>query len=110
VVNREVFLFQVEGEAQQIVKIVYEHGGYSDIPAQPAEKPAVMLLKAHRDRSCDEDYRRFVSEAPVFESEDKTISTPAIKMLGEFNGLTPSYKLKCYRLGREGVQIDAPTS
>jgi hypothetical protein len=102
VVNRETFLMSVTGKNNQIVKIVYEHGGYSEI----SESNDGMTLKVRRDRSCDEDYGQYVMQEPILTSEDKEIVIPRITMLGSFNGLPASYKLKCYRLKRGNIHMD----
>lgn len=76
VVNRETFLLRVDGKAGEIVKVVYEHDGYSELSGAAAERNAGLALEVHRDRSCDGNYGQFVSEAPVLTSEDKTDSIP----------------------------------
>ena len=106
VVNRETFLLRVDGNAGEIVKVVYEHDGYSEMSGAAADKNPGLELEVHRDRSCDGSYGQFVSEAPVMTSEDKTNSIPPVTMLGDYNGLPQSYKLKCYRLGRGNIRIE----
>jgi hypothetical protein len=106
VVNRETFLLRVDGKAGEIVKVVYEHDGYSELSGAAAERNAGLALEVHRDRSCDGNYGQFVSEAPVLTSEDKTDSIPPVTMLEGFNGLPQSYKLKCYRLARGNIRIE----
>jgi hypothetical protein len=102
VVNRETFLLRVDGKAGEVVKVLYEHDGYSEISDTSNE----MELEVRRDRSCDGNYGQFVSEAPVLASEDKTNSVPPVTMLAGFNGLPPSYQLKCYRLGRGHIHVE----
>jgi hypothetical protein len=99
VVNREAFLLRVDGKAGEVVKVLYEHDGYSEILDTSNE----MVLGVHRDRSCDVKYGQFVSEAPVLASEDKTNSVPPVTMLGGVDGLPPSYQLNCYRLHRGDI-------
>ena len=106
VVNRETFLLRVDGKAGEIVKVVYEHDGYSELSGAAAERNAGLALEVRRDRSCDGNYGQFVSEAPVMTSEDKTESIPPVTMLEGFNGLSQSYKLKCYRLARGNIRIE----
>ena len=106
VVNRETFLLRVDGKAGEIVKVVYEHDGYSELSGATADKNPGLALEVHRDRSCDGSYGQFVAEAPVMTSEDKTNSIPPVTMLGDFNGLPQSYKLKCYRLGRGSIRTE----
>ncbi len=106
VVNRETFLLRADGKAGEIVKVVYEHGGYSELSGAAAERNAGLELEVRRDRSCDGNYGQFVSEAPVLTSEDKTDSIPPVTMLENFNGLPKSYKLKCYRLARGNIRIE----
>ena len=110
VVNRETFLLRVDGKAGEIVKVVYEHDGYSELTGAAAERNAGLALEVRRDRSCDGNYGQFVSEAPVMTSEDKTESIPPVTMLEDFNGLPQSYKLKCYRLARGNIRRVAPVS
>lgn len=104
VVNRETFLLQVDGKPGEIVKVLYEHDGYSEVSGAAAEKR--LGLEVRRDRACDGSYSQFVAEAPTLTSEDKSNTIPPVKMLGSFGGLPPSYKLKCYRLQRGGIRID----
>jgi hypothetical protein len=106
VVNRETFLLRIEGKPGEIVKVLYEHDGYSEISGAAAEKNASLFLTVHRDRSCDGNYGRFVSEAPVLTSDDKSFSVPPVTMLGDFKGLPLSYKLKCYRLARGNIRME----
>jgi hypothetical protein len=103
-VNREVFLLGVFGKAGDVVKVVYEHDGYSEI----SEPNVSLALQVRRDSSCDGSYGQFVAEAPLLTSEDKMSSIPPVTMVGGFHGLPPSYKLKCYRLERGNIRMDAP--
>lgn len=103
VLNRETFLLRVDGNGGDVLKVVYEHDGYSEISNSSNE----MALELRRDRSCDGNYRQFVSESPVLASEDKTNAVPPMTMVGGFNGLPPSYRLKCYRLSRGNIQMGA---
>jgi hypothetical protein len=105
VVNRETFLMRVEGQPKEIIKVLYEHNGYSEISGDVTEKNLSLTLELHRDHSCDGNYEQFVSEAPVITSEDKTVSIPPVTMLGDFKGLPSAFKLKCYRLGRGNIRI-----
>jgi len=103
VINQETFLVHVDGKPEDTVKVFYEHDGYSEISGPAAENNASLLLRVRRDRSCDGSYGKFVSESPVLTSEDKSTSVPAVTMLGGFKGLSPSYRLKCYRLERGNI-------
>jgi hypothetical protein len=105
VVNRETFLMRVDGQPGDIIKVLYEHDGYSEITGDVTEKNLALTLELHRDRSCDGNYEQFTSEAPVITSEDKTDSIPPVTMLGDFKGLPSATKLKCYRLGRGNIRI-----
>ncbi len=109
VVNRETFLMRVDGQPGEIIKVLYEHDGYSEISGGVTEKNMGLTLEVHRDRSCDGNYGQFVSEAPILSSEDKTNSIPPVTMIGGFNGLPLSYKLKCYRLGRGNIHTEGST-
>ena len=100
VVNQETFLLRIDRKPVEIVKIFYEHDGYSEIAGN-----ANLSLEVRPDPSCDANYGQFVSEAPVLTSEDKTDSIPAVSMVGEFKGLRPEYKLKCYRLGPGHIRV-----
>jgi hypothetical protein len=102
VVNQETLLLRIAGKKGQIVKIVYEHDGYSEM----LESNDGMTLKVRRDRTCDGDYGQYVMKAPILTSDDKEIVIPRITMIGGFNGLPSSYKLKCYRLERENIRMD----
>lgn len=101
VLNRETFLLRLDGNGGDVVKVVYEHDGYSAISSASNE----MALEVRRDRSCDGTYGRFVSESPLLTNEDKTNTVPPVTMLGAFNGLSPSSRLKCYHLSRGNIQM-----
>ena len=105
VVNRETLLLRTDGKAGEIIKVVYEHDGYSEISGAAAEASASLAVDVHRDRSCDGTYGQFVSEAPVLTSDDGRGSVPRVTVLHGFSGLSQSYKLKCFRLGRGGIHI-----
>jgi len=105
VVNRETFLMRVDGQSGDIIKVLYEHDGFSEITGDVTERNLALTLGLRRDRSCDGNYDQFTSEAPVITNEDKTNTIPPVTMLGDFKGLPSATKLKCYRLGRGNIRI-----
>lgn len=101
VINRETFLLRLDSSAGEIVKVVYDHYGYSKFP------DGSVSLKGRRDRSCDGTYGQFVAKAPILKLEGKSSAIPSVTLVEGFNGLPLSSKLKCYRLGAEGFQPDS---
>ncbi len=102
-VNRETFLLAIDGKAREIVKLIDEHDGYSELSNSTNDH---VILEVRRDRSCDGSYGQFILESPVMTSEDKSSAVPPLTRLGSFTGLPPSYQLKCYRLNRGNIHMD----
>jgi len=94
----------MDAKTGEIVKVVYQHYGYSEISALE------MDLKARRDRSCDGSYGQYVSESPAIRIETRSSSLslvgsiPGVTMVDGFKGLPPESRLKCYRLAPGGVR------
>jgi len=66
--NLEIFLMELETpggvKAGPIVKVEYEHFGYSDITEDILDRAPHLRMKVQRNRACDESYRHFLNVAP----------------------------------------------
>ena len=109
VTNKEMFLFQIEGsKLPKIVKIVYEHVGYSDITEETLENAPLLSLEVTPNASCDESYGQFVSTAPAMRDEKSGKEmVSGIKFVPKYQSvhLASSVKLKCYALQKGDFQI-----
>jgi hypothetical protein len=106
--NREIFLFRLNGHDTKgaIVKLVYEHFGYSILTDEVLHKQPVLDVTVRRDKSCDETYGAFVRDAPTIQSVDGEDSGIAkIVFIGTAETLiSPGQKLKCYRTNTVRLQ------
>lgn len=110
--NRESFLFKVsttESNSQPVVvKVVYEHFGYSDLGTDVLEKAGILEVRVNRDTTCDETYGAFVQNSPtVKEMESKSDSSEKVLFVGAFQTvrLFPEQLVKCYRLRTGDFQL-----
>ncbi len=105
VLNRESFLFRVDGPKSVVVKLVYEHFGYTTLDAKTLAATPILEVQGRRDPSCDETFAAFVQNSPTIRNE----ASPgdAIEPLA-FLGTKPSNSqlLKCYRVAEGGLRIE----
>jgi hypothetical protein len=105
VLNRESFLFRVsnsESNSQAVVmKLVYEHFGYSDLEDDVLSKTPMLQLNVRRDTTCDETYGAFVQNSPTLR-EERAKNDPSEKVIFiepfQKMKLSPEQPLKCYKL------------
>ncbi len=104
VLNRESFLVNLtrsKNSNSQILRLVYEHFGYTDMEERFLAQTPILLLRVHRDAKCDETYKAFVENSPrlrEFGPEGSLVDP--ITYYGPFKSIEPSqdYFLRCYRL------------
>jgi hypothetical protein len=112
VVNKESFLFSVRNPPPKfgsaLIKLVYEHFGYSDLGEAVLQEVPVLRLKVRRDASCDEAYRRFVSGAPTIRDQSGGDLIQGVSFIGKYRGIkiSPDQVLKCYVLEEGGFKIE----
>ena len=102
--NREIFLFRVDAPESSsrpvIVKLVYEHFGYSDLGGDILGKTPLLESKVHRDKSCDETYGAFVQNAPTIKDDvGKDFPIEKLVFIKPFEKIEIPLEqpLKCYR-------------
>lgn len=106
VLNRESFLVSLAGSKKsnpQILRLVYEHFGYTDLEGRFLAQIPILLLRVHRDAKCDETYKAFVKNSPrLRELGSESPLVDPIAFYGPFKSIEPSqdYFLRCYRLDR----------
>jgi hypothetical protein len=98
--NRELFLFQVEGKSETLVKLVYVHQGYSNIKEDVLSGAKGIAIIAHRNKSCDQTLDLFEKDAPVIpvENDARTVDERVIFTDVRPRSMSKSYLLKCYVL------------
>jgi hypothetical protein len=113
VLNKESFLFVVsnsESNSQGVVmKLVYEHFGYSDLGDDVLSKTPTLQINVHRDATCDETYGAFVQNAPKLrEDQAKNDSSQKVIFIepSQKMKLSPEQILKCYRLQSGNFRIE----
>ncbi len=107
VLNKECFLFRVNTSRSNsppvVIKLMYEHFGYSILGDDLLSKMPTLQLVVHRDSTCDETYGSFVENSPTF-NDDRAKGDPEEKVIfiGSFQEMKLSTEqiLKCYRLER----------
>jgi hypothetical protein len=107
VLNKEYFLFRVKtsgtNSSPRVIKLMYEHFGYSMLGNDLLSKMPTLQLIVHRDSTCDETYGAFVENSPNF-NDDRTKEAAGEKVIfiGSFQEMKPSNEqiLKCYKLER----------
>ena len=104
--NKEYFLFRPStsrSNSPEVIKLVYEHFGYSMLADDLLSKMPALQLLVHRDSTCDETYGAFVENSPTF-NDDRAKEGPAEKVIfiGSFQEMKLSTEqiLKCYKLER----------
>jgi hypothetical protein len=116
VLNKESFLFKasnLESNSQAvIIKLVYEHFGYSTIENDMLSKTPMLQLNVRRDTTCDETYETFVQNAPSLrgaqaknEPDEKVIFIEPFQKVK----LPPEQPLKCYKLRDGNVRVEPST-
>jgi hypothetical protein len=109
ITNKEAFLLQIEGaKPSKIVKIEYEHAGYSDITGETLENAPLLSLKVRRNASCDQSYGQFVSTAPTMRDEKSGKEmVGGIKFVAKYQStqLPSDTALKCYALQKGDFRI-----
>ncbi len=112
VLNKESFLFLVSNSKpdseQAIIKILYEHHGYSDLGEELLSKTPMLQLKARRDKSCDETYASFIQSSPTITDDQEKTAVEKIDFLGSFAKmkLSPEQPLKCYKLESGNFEVE----
>jgi len=102
VLNEESFLLSVNtSKPQPVVRLVYQHFGYSKLGDDLLSKTPTLQLSVRRDATCDQTYGAFVQNAAAL-SDDRGKSDLAKKVIfiGSFQEikLAPKSILKCYKL------------
>jgi hypothetical protein len=105
VLNREAFLFRVDGSKPLTIKLVYEHFGYSTLDDKTLAAAPILRIQARRDPSCDETVAAFVQNSPALRNEaSKDDSVEPLVFIGtKPPGIQP---LKCYRVEEGGLQVE----
>ena len=107
VLNKEHFLFRVNTSGSNsppvVIKLIYEHIGYSKFGDELLSKTPTLQLIVHRDSTCDETYGAFVENSSTL-NDDRAKGDPGEKVIfiGSFQEMKPSTEqiLKCYKLDR----------
>lgn len=116
VMNKENFLFKLGRPRSHsdltVVKVVYEHLGFSDMNEQLLNDMPDLKLKASRDTACDESYSAFVADSPVITGESGRVITDRIIFLGRFRNIKipPERILECYVMEKGDFQTYNTTS
>ncbi len=113
VLNKESFLFKMSNSKSNshavVMKLVYEHFGYSDLGDDVLSKTPILELNILRDATCDETYGAFVQNAPTLR-EDQAQNDPSEKIVFiepfQKMKLSPEQPLKCYRLQRGNFRVE----
>ncbi len=108
VLNKEYFLFRVKtsevNSSPTVIKLMYEHFGYSTLADDWLAKMPTLQLIVHRDSSCDETYGAFVVNSPNVNDDRPKEAAAGEKVIfiGSFQELKISNEqiLKCYKLER----------
>ncbi len=102
--NREIFLFRAGPSESNprpvIVKLVYEHFGYSDLGNDILNKVPLLEFTVQRDKRCDETYGAFVQNSPTIKDGDgKDFSIEKLVFIEPFEKtrIPLEQPLKCYR-------------
>lgn len=104
VLNTEYFLFKVNAgnnSAPQVIKLKYEHFGFSRFGDDVLTRTPTLQLKVDRDNTCDETYGEFVENSPAInEEQGKGEASEKVTFIGAFQKEKPSngQMLKCYKL------------
>jgi hypothetical protein len=105
VLNRESFLFRVDGSKPVAVKLVYEHFGYTALDSKTLAATPVLEVRGHRDASCDELLAAFVQSSPKLRNEaSPSDATEPLVFLG--TKPSSSQPLKCYRVAEGGLRVE----
>ena len=107
VLNKEHFLFRVNTSGSNsppvVIKLIYEHIGYSMLGDEVLSKTPTLQLIVHRDSTCDETYGAFVENSSTL-NDDRAKGDPGEKVIfiGTFQEMKLSTEqiLKCYKLDR----------
>lgn len=117
VLNKESFLFRVSDSESSshaaIIKLVYEHVGYSDVGDDVLSKTPILRINIRRDTTCDETYGAFVQNSPILtDNQAKDGSSERVVFIGPFQQmkLAPEQPLKCYKLQGGNFQVDPSVS
>ena len=99
--NKELFIFQPAETSGLLLKLTYEHQGYSDLPENVISGGTAVSVFADRDQSCDQSLGSFESGAHAVPIEGGVpASMEAIIFAAGVPRLPKSYSLKCYVLRR----------
>jgi len=114
--NEEAFLFRVNSSRSNsqpvVVKLVYEHFGYSDLGDDVLRKTPTLQISVHPDPTCDETYGAFVDSGPALKTDEaKGDASAKIIFIEPFQNmkLSAEQPLECYRLQSGGLRIEAST-
>jgi hypothetical protein len=112
--NRETFLFRVvtpgSNSRPVIVKLVYEHFGYSDLGEDVTSKSPLLRLRVRRDKTCDETYATFVQNSPTIQDDDgKEFSMEKVVFIGllEKTNIPAQQQLKCYKMQSGDLEMNS---
>src|ERR1022692_2128616 len=104
VLNRESFLFRIDGSKALIVKLVYEHFGYTRLDDKTLAATPILQVQGRRDPGCDETFASFVQSSPTLRNEaSKSDSIEPLVFIGRKP--SSSQPLKCYRVEEGGFRV-----
>jgi hypothetical protein len=111
VLNQQSFLFyrpEQKSQSSAIIKLVYEHFGYSELDGDLIQRAPVLYVTARRDSSCDERYSEFLQNSPGMNDEQGQPSgiekLVFVRSVREFN-VAPERVLKCYKVAQGGFNL-----
>jgi hypothetical protein len=105
--NEEVFLFKISDPEVSVIKLIYEHYGYSKIGAGILAKHPMIRVTVHRDKKCDETYDSYVKSAPPIQTQSGKEIVKPVEFLGNLNEeeLAAGQPLKCYRIENGEINV-----
>ena len=105
VLNRESLLFRIDGPKLVVVKLVYEHFGYTTLDSKTLEATPILEVHGRRDSTCNETFAAFVQNSPTLrnESSPSDATEPLVFLRTKPSG---SQSLKCYRVVECGFRVD----
>jgi hypothetical protein len=109
VLNKESFLFQVTGEHRSnVIKLVYEHFGYTNLVDEILSKSPEIQIKARRKADCDETYRSFLQSSPKLKNDSsKNGHFEPLIFVSPPNEIKPAdaQLLRCYVVQKDDLYV-----
>jgi hypothetical protein len=103
--NREEYLFKVSGAKVNVIKLVYEHYGYSRLTGKMLAEEPTIDATVYRDKKCDETYGDYIKHSSPINLGNK-LSKPIIFIedMDEVKLLSGQH-LKCYRVKDDDIHV-----